>query len=86
VPIPVKGSGNPLPPNFPIEANGYLRPRMFLYFRTKPESRRPSNAPSIHSLLNENVMDWCFGFDSEQLATALNITTDSLFQAKPHRS
>jgi len=32
-----------------------------------------------------NRDDWCFGFDSEQLATALNITTDSLFQANRDR-
>ena len=45
MPIPLKGQGNPLPPNFPYRGEWML----------------------------------------EQLAAALNITTDSLFQANRHR-
>jgi hypothetical protein len=44
-----------------------------------------SNAPRFTASLNDNRDDWCFGFDSEQLAAALNIRTDSLFQANRHR-
>ena len=57
---------------------------MFLYVPDQAESTA-SNAPRFTASLNDNRDDWCFGFDSEQLAAALNITTDSLFQANRHR-
>jgi len=84
VPIPLKGQGNPLPPNFPYRGEWILEPRMFLYVPDQAESTA-SNAPRFTASLNDNRDDWCFGFDSEQLAAALNITTDSLFQANRHR-
>ena len=84
VPIPLNGQGNPLPPNFPYRGEWILEPRMFLYVPDQAESTA-SNAPRFTASLNDNRDDWCFGFDSEQLATALNITTDSLFQANRHR-
>ena len=58
---------------------------MFLYVPDQTESTA-SNAPRFTVSLNDNRDDWCFGFDSEQLAAALNITTDSLFQANRHRT
>jgi hypothetical protein len=81
VPIPLKGQGNPLPPNFPYRGEWILEPRMFLYIADQTQS----NAPRFTASLNDNSDDWCFGFDSEQLAAALNITTESLFQANRHR-
>jgi hypothetical protein len=57
---------------------------MFLYVPDQAQSTA-SNAPRFTASLNDNSDDWCFGFDSEQLAAALNITTDSLFQANRHR-
>ena len=84
MPIPLNGQGNPLPPNFPYRGEWILEPRMFLYVPDQAESTA-SNAPRFTASLNDNRDDWCFGFDSEQLATALNITTDSLFQANRHR-
>lgn len=82
--IPLNGQGNPLPPNFPYRGEWILEPRMFLYVPDQAESTT-SNAPRFTASLNDNRDDWCFGFDSEQLAAALNITTDSLFQANRHR-
>ncbi len=82
--IPLNGQGNPLPPNFPYRGEWILEPRMFLYVPDQAESTA-SNAPRFTASLNDNRDDWCFGFDSEQLAAALNITTDSLFQANRHR-
>ena len=84
VSIPLNGQGNPLPPNFPYRGEWILEPRMFLYVPDQAESTA-SNAPRFTVSLNDNHDDWCFGFDSEQLAAALNITTDSLFQANRHR-
>jgi hypothetical protein len=84
VSIPLNGQGNPLPPNFPYRGEWILEPRMFLYVPDQAESTT-SNAPRFTASLNDNRDDWCFGFDSEQLAAALNITTDSLFQANRHR-
>ena len=82
--ILLNGQGNPLPPNFPYRGEWILEPRMFLYVPDQAESTT-SNAPRFTASLNDNRDNWCFGFDSEQLATALNITTDSLFQANRHR-
>jgi hypothetical protein len=84
VPIPLKGQGNPLPPNFPYCGEWILEPRMFLYIPDRAQSTA-SSAPRFTASLNDNSDDWCLGFDSEQLATALNITADSLFQANRHR-
>src|ERR1700716_4413687 len=57
---------------------------MFLYVPDQAQSTA-SSAPRFTASLNDNSDDWCFGFDSEQLAAALNTTTDSLFQANRHR-
>src|SRR3981189_3031021 len=57
---------------------------MFLYVPDQAQSTA-SSAPRFTASLNDNSEYWCFGFDSEQLAAALNITTDSLFQADRHR-
>jgi hypothetical protein len=85
VPIPLNGQGNPLPPNFPYRGEWILEPRMFLYVVPHQAQPAASTAPRFTASLNDNRDDWCFGFDSEQLAAALNITTDSLFQANRHR-
>src|SRR5260370_10508266 len=58
---------------------------MFLYVVPHQAQPAASTAPRFTASLNDNRDDWCFGFDSEQLAAALNITTDSLFQANRHR-
>jgi hypothetical protein len=84
VPIPLKGQGNPLPPNFPYRGEWILEPRMFLYVLDQAQSTA-SSAPRFTASLNDHRDDWCLGFDSEQLAAALNITTDALFQANRHR-
>jgi hypothetical protein len=57
---------------------------MFLYVPDQAQSTA-STAPRFTASLNDNRDDWCLGFDSEQLAAALNITTGSLFQANRHR-
>jgi hypothetical protein len=53
--------------------------------RQAEREKRWLDAASYTASLNDNRDDWCFGFDSAQLAAALNITTDSLFQANRHR-
>src|SRR6202022_4577269 len=61
-----------------------LEPRMFLYVPDQAQSTA-SSAPRFTASLNDNSDDLGFGSGSEQLAAALNITTDSLFQANRHR-
>jgi hypothetical protein len=57
VPIPLKGQGNPLPPNFPYRGEWILEPRMFLYVPDQAQSTA-SNAPRFTASLNDNSDDW----------------------------
>lgn len=52
---------------------------MFLFFTD--ETRRDPMAAQFTAHVNQMADDWSFGFDATQLASALEITVDELFDA-----
>jgi hypothetical protein len=78
--IPLSGQGRPLPSDFPYRGQWMIEGRMFLYVPDEPRTGDPA-APQFTVHLNQMQGNWSFGFDSTQLATALGISPDELFEA-----
>jgi len=71
------GQGKSLPANFPYEGEWILEPRIFLFRRN---DQRSYGSPEITVTLNERGQNWCFGIDSTQLAQALKIESEAIFE------
>lgn len=82
--IPLEGQGTPLPAGFAYRGAWILEPRMFLYIEDAPLAL--ASGPRFSVLLNTNRDDWCFGFDAAQLAAALDVTVEALFEANQART
>lgn len=75
--IPLAGRGKPLPPEFPYKGQWLLENRMFLY---RPTEQRSVGGPEMTTTLNEGRPNWCFGLNSMQLAFALRVGSEELFE------
>jgi hypothetical protein len=78
--IPLFGQGTPLPADFPYQGQWMIENFMFLYrsdSARSPEGIAPRFA--VGALNYEGKL--CFGFDSAQLAAALGIGVDEVFNA-----
>ena len=76
--IPLTGQGKPLPEDFPYKGEWLLENRIFLYRPTHQRmlgGRMPEMTPFIQS-----GADWCFGINSMQLAWALRVGSERIFE------
>jgi hypothetical protein len=82
--VPLIGQGLPLPSKFPYRGAWILEPLIFLYIPDQTQ-KAASKLARFTVILNENSDNWSLGFDVEQLASALNITTAELFEANENQ-
>ena len=78
--IPLAGQGKPLPADFPYKGEWLLEHRMFLY-RADASRGGDGAAPQFTAAGPSSPGSFCFGFDVEQLAAALNMESDKVFEA-----
>lgn len=74
--MPLVGQGEPLPREFPYVGQWILRDRIFLY---RPKVPQSSGGPEM-TLLLRSEPQWCFGINSVQLAFALGVGSDKIFE------
>jgi hypothetical protein len=78
--IPLAGQGKPLPPGFPQRGEWLLENRMFL---CRPdEDRSPGGGrPQFTASGPSPDGGWCVGFDAAELASALDVEVELIFEA-----
>src|SRR5690242_2341166 len=74
--MPLASQGKPLPGEFPYVGQWILEDRIFLY---RPKAPQSLGGPEM-TLLLDSGPQWCFGINSMQLAFALGVGSDKIFE------
>jgi hypothetical protein len=80
VSIELRGQGKELPSGFGYRGQWILESRIFLFVPGEAQSGDPT-APQFTRFINYGRDDWIVGFDATQLAAAIRITIQELFEA-----
>jgi hypothetical protein len=77
--ISLRGQGNPLPPHCPYKGEWLLENVMFLY-QPKDQTALGDGLPEMTAGFRRGDGERCFGINSIQLASALGIDSEQVFE------
>ena len=77
IPKPLRGQGEPLPPNFGYDGQWILEGRIFLY---RPAAQGVLGALETTAIVSGSGTDWSLGINSMHLAWQLRVGSEEIFE------
>lgn len=75
--LSLDGQGNPLPEHFPYKGEWLLDPQLFLY---RPDANQTAGDRELTPVVSAGGQNWSYGINAVQLAFALRVGVDKLFE------
>jgi hypothetical protein len=75
--LSLDGQGNPLPEHFPYKGEWLLDPQLFLY---RPDANQTAGDRELTPVVSAGGQNWSSGINAVQLAFALRVGVDKLFE------